>query len=269
MNRGFLSGWALQRALLLVWLAIPALAQPGQAEITVEELLTKVAERAKEQNGKPPRREFIRTKTTVELDKKHKVKEREELTYRMVIVNGELYPRLILKNGRALSPKEHAKEEGKEAAFRNDQGKDAESDEGNTVLLRLNEETARRFDYTITGTELVNGRTAYVVTVVPKPDLPAKSIEEQVMAQMSGRLWIDEAEYEVARFEVHLMKPVQFGVVGVLGALHELDFSVFRSRQLEGDWENSLVKAWLQFRIFLETRRFQYEERISELPPGS
>lgn len=258
----------LQEALLFVCLALPALALSSQPQITAEELLAKVAERARQQNKKPPQREFIRTKTTLELDKKHNVKEREELTYRMVIIDGALYPRLIQKNGRALNPEEQAKEEEKETHFRNDGGNDANKEEGNTILLKLSEETAKRFDYAITGWEQTNGRAAYVVAVTPKPGLRAKTVEEQVMSRISGRIWIDKDEYEIARLELHLRKPVHFGLVGVLGAVHGFDFLLCRTRLQEGDWENSIVKVWVQFRILLDTRRIQYEESISELQPG-
>jgi len=267
MKTGFLPVFPLRLSLVLAWLALPALALATQPEMTVEELLNKVAERAKKERSKPPQREFIRTKITLEFDKKHKVKTREELTYRMVILDGVLYPRLIRKNGQALTPEEQANEEKKEAAFRNGQEKNAKSEQGNTVLMKLDEGTAKRFDFAITGREEVNGRGAYVVTVAPKAGLPAKTTQEQVMGHISGRLWIDENEYEIAKLEVRLTKSVHFGVVGLLGALHAFDFSVYRNRRLEGDWENSLVKIRLQFRVFLNTRRFQYEERISALPP--
>ena len=88
------------------------------------------------------------------------------------------------------------------------------------------------------------------------------------MGHISGRLWIDEGEYELAKVEVCLGEPVHFGPVGVVGALNELTFSIFRNRCLDGAWENSLVKVWLQFRLLLDVERFQYEERISPLPPG-
>jgi hypothetical protein len=267
----FLTVLPVPWALLFVCLALPPAEVPArsaQPQMTVEELLDKVAEHAKQQNSKPPKREFIRTKITSELDKKSNVIKREELKYRMVIINGVLYPRLIQKNELALNPEEQRKEEEKEASFRIGGGKDAKKQEGHTILVKLSEETAKRFDYAITGREQVNGRMAHVVTVTPKPGLPAKTKEERVMSNLSGRLWIDESDYEIAKLDVHLTEPVYFGVAGLLGALHAFDFCLSRNRLSEGDWENSLVKVGIQFRMLLDTRRVQYEERISLLPPG-
>jgi hypothetical protein len=242
---------------------------PPQTQVTAEQLLTRVAERARQEKSKPPGREFIRTKTTLELDKNNKVEKREELTYRMVIIDGALYPRLIRKNGRPLDPAEQKKEKEKEATFRTERHKDSDKQEkeGNTVLLKLSEEDAKRFDFSVAGRELVNGRAAYVVTVTPKPNLPAATTEHRVMSRISGRLWIDEGESEIAKLEVRLLKPLHFGL-GVLAALNSFDFSVHRNRLPDGEWENSVVKLALNFRVLLETTRLQYEEKVSPLPAG-
>lgn len=256
-------------ALLLL---LGSLVQPGPAlaaepVITVEELLRKVADRAKEQNSKPPQREFLRTKTTFELDKKEKIKKKEEHTYRMVIIDGAWYPRLIQKNGRALTAEEQRKEEDKEAAFKADQRRKTRKEEGNTVLMRLSGENAQRFNYAITGRDRIEGREVFVVTVTPKPGLRAKTTEEQVMARISGRLWIDQIEHEIARLELHLMKPIHFGI-GLLGALHQFEFNVCRKRLPDGEWENSTVNVSLHFRVLVDTHRIRYEEKVSALPHG-
>lgn len=265
---GWLSRFRFHALLLIFCLLVqPSLALAAEPLITVEELLAKVSERAKEQNSKPSQREFLRTTTTLELNKKEKVRKKEELTYRMVIIDGALYPRLIQKNGRALTAEEQRKEEDKEAAFRADQGRKTRKEEGNTVLLRLSGENARRFNYAITGTDRIEGREVFIVTVTPKPGLSAKTIEEQVMARISGRLWIDQVEHEIAKLELQLMKPIHFGI-GLLGALHQFEFNVCRKRLPDGEWENSTVDVSLHFRVLVDTHRIRYEEKVSALPPG-
>ncbi len=267
----------LLTALLFAFLAVPSTVLSAQPEpqsqpqppMTVQQLLTRVAERAKEEKSKSPHREFLRTKTTVELDKHQKVVEREELTYRMVIIDGALYPRLIRKNGQPLNSGDQKKEEEKEARFRTEHKKNPnkQEQEGNTVLLKINEDDAKRFDFAIAGREQLNGRSVWVVTINPKPGLPARTTEQIVMSRISGRLWIDDAESEIAKIEVRLLKPVHFGF-GVLAALNAFDFSVNRNRLPDGEWENSLVKLALNFRVLLDTTRVQYEEKVSPLPPG-
>src|SRR5262245_48267833 len=95
-------------------------ARCAEQQLSVEDLLNKVADRAQQQLEQPPRREFFRTKTTLELDKRHNVVDRKGLTYHMVIIEGALYPRLVEKNGLPLTPEEQKREQEKEASFRNE-----------------------------------------------------------------------------------------------------------------------------------------------------
>jgi hypothetical protein len=264
------SGLGLLLAFLLALLGTPgsgarAFAEDSKPKLTVVELLQKASERAKEEKEKPPHREFYRTKLTLDLDKKQNVKKREELKYWMKLIDGALYPFLLEKNGQALTPEERKQEEEKEAAFRNKSEAKEEKKKSNSILAKINDETASRFDYQISGREVLKGRPACLITISPKPGLKSKTIEEQVMARLAGKVWIDEGDYSVARLEVRLLQPVQFGL-GILGSVSEFELKIDRTWLGEKDWENSKVSAWVQFRILFDPTRIRYEETISAIP---
>jgi hypothetical protein len=231
---------------------------------TAEEILTRVAERARQIKGQPPRYEFTRTKTTLEFGKKHEVQSREEQTYRMVVIGGELYPRLIAKDGKPLSADQLSKQRAEELKFKQKQRGHAA--EGDSILALLEEKFAKRFAYAVTGRDTLDGRSAYVVSVSPKPGLPAKEILEKILARMAGRLWIDVEEAEVIQVELGLTKPVHIGL-GVLGSVEAVQLHVRRDRLAEGGWINSKARLKLQFRILLDRTRLQYEESITEVAP--
>jgi hypothetical protein len=245
---------------VLSWLDVA----PASDSPTAEEILARVAERARQIKGQPPRYEFTRTKTTLEFDKKQEVQSREEQTYRMVVIGGELYPRLIAKDGKPLSVERLNKQREEESKLKQKQRGHAA--EGDSILALLEERFAKRFAYEVTGHDTLNGRSAYVVSVSPKKGLPAKEVLEKVLARMAGRLWIDVEAAEVIQAEFGLTKPVKIGL-GVLGSVEGVQFHVRRDRLDDGSWINSKARLWLQFRILLDRKRIQYEESITDVAP--
>jgi hypothetical protein len=232
---------------------------------TTKELFERVSERERQTKDQPPRYEFTRTKTTLGYNKKGKVETRDEQTYRMVLIAGQLFPRLLAQNGQPLSGEELAKQQAKEAKFHNQDHK-KKAREGDSVLAQLKGEYADRVEFAVTGRDQLDGREVYVVSVQPKKGLPAKKVEERVIARLEGRLWIDALEYEVAKVDLALTEPVRIGW-GVLGAVDAFKLSIGRNRLADGGWINSAVHLWLQVRILLDTKRIQYDEAVSEVTP--
>ena len=90
-----------------------------------------------------------------------------------------------------------------------------------------------RFKFTLVGRETVNGRPALVLDFQPaSQDLPAHSYKDKLINKAAGRVWVDEADYAIAKADVHLTKQMNvFG--GVVGAIYKFTYSFDRTRTPE------------------------------------
>ncbi len=253
------SGLGLGLLAIALW-AFPARGAGGL--LGIKELLSKVAERARETKEKAPHYEFTRTKITLEVDQKGHVESHEDETYRTIVLAGRFYPRLVARNGKPLSPAEAAKEREKEAEY--ERHPKAGTKDADSILTHVKEGFAKLLEFEIAGQEKIDGRAAYVVSVRAKEGLRPSTVEERVISRIAGRIWIDTSEFEVVKVDLALTRPVRIGW-GVLGSVDQFKFVVRRNRLEDGEWVNSDVNIWLQFRILLRTKRVKYEERVSDI----
>jgi hypothetical protein len=259
------TGFALGLSAILLSLPPTLAAELPKAE----EVLGRVAERAKRTAQQSPAYEFTRTKQTKVSDDEGNVEKNEVETYRMVPVGGKHYARLLAKNGRPLTPDELAKQQVGERKRRERTGA-GKGGHQESMFKFLDKDTANRFEYEVIGREQMGGRSAYVLSIRPRAEIKARGIEEKIMARLEGRLWVDVEDAEVARIETRLTTPFRF-LMGVLAVLHDFQFSVQRQRLEDGEWANSELRLKIYFRQLFETKRVEYEEVGSDfkvLPPS-
>jgi hypothetical protein len=105
---------------------------------------------------------------------------------------------------------------------------------------------------------VLGNRPTLVLTFRPKAgNLPSRTIEDKLLNQMAGRLWIDEEDADAARLEVSLVEPVFLGWFGLLGSLTQCDVSLERRRMPEGVWINAKQALLIQCRKLTATTRFR------------
>src|SRR5690606_7060438 len=63
---------------------------------------------------------------------------------------------------------------------------------------------------------------------------------DRILARLAGRVWIDAADFELARVEARLQRPLRFWG-GLVGSLDELDFDLTRVRLADGTWVNATL----------------------------
>src|SRR5437868_2850386 len=83
----------------------------------------------------------------------------------------------------------------------------------------LTAEEVARFKFTLLSQKAINGRQAYEIAFEPKrPGSPVRHIIDRLLSRISGSLWIDAEEFEIARAQISLSSEVDFlgGVVGSL-----------------------------------------------------
>jgi len=207
--------------------------------LTVSEILQKAVDRGQQdQQGSVP--DFIYRKSTVteELDTAGKVKEHREKLYEISYRDGLSHAKLLQVNGHAPSEADLKQQSDNEMNVRQLTGEKKNNGDNRETFLTA--ELVARFDFTLVGTTNLNGRTTYQVAFQPKnPQLPVHHLVDRLLNQLSGTVWIDAQEFEVARAEVSLSKEVNL-LGGIIGSLKKLSYTLERTRVADGVWFSTL-----------------------------
>jgi hypothetical protein len=129
----------------------------------------------------------------------------------------------------------------------------------------LNEDLLKRFDFTLSGREVVNGRPALIVDFKPasrKP--PEKSIKDRFINKAAGRVWVDEADYAMVKADLHLTEKVNV-VGGLVGAVAKFTLSIQRERTPEGLWFIRKQNWHLEGREVFIRRQVDYHEEYKDV----
>jgi hypothetical protein len=263
--------WRAVRNLVLLWLVVVTSAPTGlraqsQPYPAIDELLPKVIERAKRSRKSPAGYDFTRVKTTTHYDSDHEVIKQEERVYRITEKNGKPKAELLSKNGEP-PPVRSPKAESTEPKPRTRSPGGDRSHGNDSLLHQINDDMVKRFQFSITNREVLQGRSTWVIEVRPRKDLKISSTEEEVLARVAGKIWVDEEEHEVVQAHVSLQETLKIGWGGMLGALRELRFSVTRSRIAAGVWVNSDTDLWLHFRQLFSAKRIEVTEKVTNVTP--
>jgi hypothetical protein len=179
-----------------------------------------------------------------ELDPAGAVRSRRTQSFQTFYVKGRPLRRLVAEDGKPLSPERQARENQRVA------GMAADIRAGRVAIeqpaLRLSA-ILERFDFRAVAREDVEGRAAVVLDFTARPG--ERDIKgDRVLRRLRGRLWVDEAEREVVRAEVHNTEPIKVAL-GVGASVSRVE-SRFEFRKVDG-------AAWLPWRVesFAEGRK--------------
>ena len=117
-----------------------------------------------------------------------------------------------------------------------------------------------RFNYTLIGQEIINGRLSYVIDFFPKTNLVNKQITDKLINVGAGRIWVDEKEFAVIKGEVHLISPVDL-MWGTLGSLKQFSYDFVRQQTPDDHWYSSFSEWHMVIRELITTRIVDYKER--------
>ena len=226
---------------LFSWLALPLLAGAADADLpAASNLIARVVERAQLVARETQTNHYVYDKRTItsELDESGAVTKSVEKLYKVELSGGLPFPRLVKIEGRALTPRELEKENQRETAFRQnvtrvDMNAKARRKEGFAT-----KELVERFDFTVTKREMVEGRPTLVATFKSRQGGAEDSIEGRIYQKLSGTVWVDEADAEIAKVDAHLDGPVPVGWFGAAGSLNQFQGTMERTRLPDGVWVN-------------------------------
>ena len=229
-----------------VWIGLPVLFVLGEVKpasaraespLSADEVIQRVIARAAQASANTAAREYSYTKLTFteELDNAGNVKERKERVYDVSLHRGLPSRNLIKINGHVPTDEERREQAENESRLRQllGPGRPGRGDGRDNLLTT---ELAARFRFTAIGRTNVNGRPAYGIAFEPKtPPPPERRLVDRLLNRISGTLWVDCEEFEVARADVRLRSEVNL-LGGVVASLKKLVYTLERSRVADGVW---------------------------------
>ncbi len=154
-----------------------------------------------------------------ERDADPKAGENSSKTYRVLMIEGSQYNKLVAKNDQPLSPDEQAAEEKQlqqEIRKRKSESRNERSKRINKYQKERNQDHAMMlemvsaFDFKPVGEENVRGRPAYVFEAAPKTGYVPKNRDAKVLTGMKGKLWVDKRTFQWAKVQAEVITPVSF-----------------------------------------------------------
>jgi hypothetical protein len=173
---------------------------------------------------------------------------------------------LLQVNGPLPSQADLKKQSDNEGSIRQITG-DTKQGKGDNRENFLTAELAARFDFKLLGETNLNGRATYEVAFEPKnPQLPVHRIMDRLLNQISGTLWIDADEFEVARADISLRSEVNL-LGGLIGSLKKLSYTLERTRVADGVWFSTLSSGDFQGRKLLDPTHIKTKSQSVNFRP--
>ncbi len=192
-------------------MSIPALALAQDATPTAESLLNKAIELEKAQAAKGWTFTYREDEDKLPVDKNGKALTPSHRTYENIMLEGDLYRKLILVDGKPPDPKLQKAIDGeieKERAARraHPMGPTGRHE----VRAGALDQISRMCDSKVTGQEPVSGRMAWRVESLPKPGYKPKDKDEEKFLGARRVTWFDQEGPAIRFLEVFLRPTAGF-----------------------------------------------------------
>lgn len=127
------------------------------------------------------------------------------------------------------------------------------------------EELVKRFDFTLSGREVVNGRTALVLDFKPAISQPAaQNLRERFINRIAGQVWVDETDHVLAKAKLRLTEKVNV-IGGLVGNVTRLEIAFDRERTVEGFWFTRRSNWHLAGRELFSQRTIDFQEQKTDV----
>ncbi len=241
---------------------------------------------------------FNETYTQSKLDANGAIKKTKTETYEVYpsAEPGELYRRLVARDGHPLSAEELGEQDRKQEAkaakrARNRVGEDEEARRERLAREEENrrkdeeavDEIFRMDEFRIVRREIIDGRPTIVVAFVPRPGFEPVTRGGKVAQKLAGEAWVDEKDRQLVRLEAKLLDSLGVGPMR-LARLQKGSTAFIQRRKVNGEiWLPSEAhfrgeaRVLLVFgsRVEIHSRYFDYkkfsvgtEEEVHPAGPG-
>jgi len=242
---------------------LPLLAANADASLpTFDSLLQHVLQRAKAESDNDrafdARYRYARTKVTEYRNSASQLKKREANTSVHVPAPAAPTPANPTPATTVAPKPDPGKTEAVSDTYSNVRGQQIKKSD-----IVLNQDLVSRFQFTLVGRELLNGRPAFAVDFVPaNKKLPERNLKERFINKAAGQIWIDAADYSLVKADLHLTQQVNVGW-GLVGAVWKFHYGFQRERTADGLWFPSEVDWHLEGREVIINRIVDYHETTS------
>ncbi|MDX1953344.1 MAG: hypothetical protein SFY81_14290 [Verrucomicrobiota bacterium] len=233
---------------LIFLLAAPLQAGTPPIETILEKVLARLADA--EQMKSRDQIWFKKLQVRQELDAESKNSKETHRLYLVTHREGEMRNKLLEINGQPLSAEKLKEEE--------------ESGERRRGNRNLSRELIERFEFTVTGEAVRDGRKMWKIQFIPRKPLKSeKEMSDRIINRLEGEALVDQEDYEVGMLSFRLKEKVRFWR-GVLGSVERMEYSVEKKRLLNGVWLPKRSEFQLVGRKVWDTIRFKITETTTE-----
>jgi hypothetical protein len=227
----------------------------------VRVVMDRMVERSAEWTRNDARYSYQKRSVQEELDADGNPIGSVEKLYHVDLIQGIPFPRLVQIEGRDLTQQEIRAENERERAFRN---RVTGTDPVGMVERReplVTRELLSRYRFTLEGVGEWNERPVWVLAFTPRTSRGAmRTIQDRILGRLTGRIWVDTEDAEVARLEVVLTESFSLGWLGWMGSLQECELHLERRRMPDGVWVPSRQSLLLVGRRLMTPLRYRTTE---------
>ena len=260
--------------LLVCLLASAALTQEKPApdkpaDLSTEEILRRAVERFAWSDAQKFDQKYVSTFHSFheEFDSKGELKTHVERVVQVVPLGPNLRGHRVLeKDGKPTSAAERKAqwEREQKATAEADKNKRKpgarhnSSDEGD---MAFNNAMVAKYNWKLLGTQVLDGRPAYFLSLDPKKDAPVHHMVDHILNKVAGRIWFDAQEFEIVRADAHLTENASI-LAGIVGSMKRADIFFEQTRMEDGAWLMRKMNYHIDARIalFKTIRERHFEE---------
>ena len=210
-----------------------------------------------------PRLTYTKINITDEMDGNGDVKAHHEKTWDVFVSGSTNTWKLISVNGHPPTPAELKLDAEVDNSVK------ALAGSGRHEDRLLSPDVLARYDFQLLRVASVNGRPAFEIAFTGKnPPLATHSLADRFLNRLSGRIWIDQAEYEVAQADIRLASQLDI-LGGLVGSLKKVAFTMTRTRLSDGIWLSTWSTGDFEARKLLKTIRIKLRSESANIKPAT
>mgnify|MGYP001381736238 CR=1 FL=1 len=255
----------------------PKLDTPASSDeptsITAEMILDRAIERieTQDESGLELNFESIVLYTVEKLNGDGEITDTETTKYRRYPLEGLLYEELIERNGLPLNEDDVRKAEKdkrefiKEVQKHAERGEDYEPDEYSSV--QFNREMMSRYNIELVDTDTLREDLCWVLQFVPREGkLPDNKRMDKALNRSTGKIWVTQNDYGVARVSFKMQKPFRY-LWGIVATLRRAEGQLDFIRVSPKTWYPSNVDINLDLNVFFRGIRRHIRQDLIEHHP--
>jgi hypothetical protein len=197
---------------------------------------------------------YTEKETRTENDRSDNPKSTEVNIYQVFPDRGQLYRRLISKNGIPLTQTELDKE---------DRDQEIKKPAGPRDDSKIRDELFEIYEIQVERRESLEGSPAVVLSFRPRPGYKPQSKLTSFLTHVSGRVWVNEADHQLVRVEAEVFDPVSYG--WFLGSLQEGTRLIAERRKVhDGHWLPAKLDIQKSQRVLLKGLHLHEVHEYSE-----